>query len=457
MTRHLRLPTPATLGAALLAVAVVALAGPGALAPAAGRSGVEKEHRTIVFNGEANRLNAYDPVTGAKQRVIASHADDPEHGLDINAQICFDPDGSRRFIAGEDTGQPTPPAGWGYFKLHGEKIGELSAQKVGKMTPTYQAHNQLQQSQPENYGCGFLPDRRLFLTDIGDQYPGNAGNGQLMIWFPPFDRTDAPYCKIDVGIATAGGIWIDSQQRVYVASARDAVGGDPAGVWRYRGTWPTSGDAGGGCGRKDVTGAPLVDNGRITKERFIAAPDPGGVTTPYAIAPSGHDTLYVSSVFDGVISEYDLNGTRIRNVVQPPAGVPVGQAADSGTPLGLGVDSQGTLYYADLGIVTVQPGPGAGSVQRVRFEDGQPLAPEVIDENLDFPDGIGILEFDVPRVLGDTVSGGAGGAAAPAGGGGGRVLPATGETGRVTLALALLAGTAVLVATRRRVLARRTS
>ena len=44
------------------------------------------------------------------ERVISTVADDPD-GLDINAQICFFPDGSGRFIAGEDTGQPTPPAG----------------------------------------------------------------------------------------------------------------------------------------------------------------------------------------------------------------------------------------------------------------------------------------------------------------------------------------------------------
>src|SRR5688572_6306352 len=70
------------------------------------------EPRVLVFNGEANRLNAYDAATGEKQTVIHSAADEedgshssPSPARDINAQLCFFPDGSRRFIAGEDTGQ----------------------------------------------------------------------------------------------------------------------------------------------------------------------------------------------------------------------------------------------------------------------------------------------------------------------------------------------------------------
>ena len=60
----------------------------------------------IVFNGQGNNLDAYSTgETVETQRVITTIADDPD-GLDINAQICFFPDGSGRFIAGEDTGQP---------------------------------------------------------------------------------------------------------------------------------------------------------------------------------------------------------------------------------------------------------------------------------------------------------------------------------------------------------------
>jgi hypothetical protein len=113
------------------------------------------------------------------------------------------------------------------------------------------------------------------------------------------------------------------------------------------------------------------------------------------MVPSGKDTYYVSSVFNGVIAEYDADGKLIRTVLKPPAGEQLGEKTFStGTPLGLGVDAEGTLYYADIGIViTDSAGPGPeGSVRRIRFVDGEPQAPEVLAAGLAFPDGIGIFQ-----------------------------------------------------------------
>jgi hypothetical protein len=68
----------------------------------------------------------------------------------------------------------------------------------------------------------------------------------------------------------------------------------------------------------------------------------------------------------------------------------------TGTPQGLAVDAQGTLYYADLdlGWKGFSPGPGPnGKVWRIRFErDGTPRAPEIVLEGLAFPDGVAVLE-----------------------------------------------------------------
>jgi hypothetical protein len=84
--------------------------------------------------------------------------------------------------------------------------------------------------------------------------------------------------------------------------------------------------------------------------------------------------------------------------VQPPYA--------TGTPLGLGVGPDGTIYYADIGVVLgPPPGPGDnnGSVRAIRFVDGVPQAPVKLDDGLAFPDGIGILnvtesgEVCVPR------------------------------------------------------------
>jgi hypothetical protein len=158
----------------------------------------------LVFNAETNRLNAYDVNAGfTKQTVIPSRLDDPQNGLDINGQICFTADGSH-FIAGEDTGQPVNPPGWGYFRLDGDRIGELSATEVGEMVATFQPAD----DNGEPYGCGFLSDGRILTTDVGNQAAGPE-TGQLIVWFPPVDGVPfgtVRYCKLDIAIGTAGGI-----------------------------------------------------------------------------------------------------------------------------------------------------------------------------------------------------------------------------------------------------------
>jgi hypothetical protein len=342
----------------------------------------------FIFNGEANRLNAYDSVEPfAKQTVIERASLDPD-GRDINGQICFTraSDGSVRFIAGEDTNQPEPPPGWGFFQLDGHRIGEFSATQLGKLTPTYQTGPR----GAENYGCGFLSDGRLVTTDVGAQASGPP-DGQLIMWFPPFDDPSQPprYCKIDVAIGTAQGVAIDQDDRVYVASARTEPG-----IHRYSGSFPTSDDAAGGCGRTDDTGAPLVDEGAVTKELYIR--DSANVITPVGIVLIPGGGSYVSSVLNGVIAQYDAQGQFVRRILEPlPGSESIPPYPETGTPLGLGLASDGTLYFADIGLQffpVPEPGPNLGGVRRIRFVEGQPQPPDIIDSQLNFPDGIGLLE-----------------------------------------------------------------
>lgn len=354
-----------------------------------GEDGSGGDGDVIVFNGQGNHLDVYEgapPFTS--QRLITSAADDPEGGRDINAQIClWEEDGVTRFISGEDTGQPDPPAGWGIFELEGDTVGDLEARQVGKLTPTYQPG-----ADPENYGCGLLSDGRMVTTDIGNQALGD-GTGQLIIWFPPFDSYEVAHCKLDVAIATAQSIWISADDEIYVASSRGA-GDDPAGVYRFSGPFPTSADADGGCGSTDSTGAPLADD--VRKELWIETSADTGLATPAGLAPTPDGGLYVSSVFNGVINEYDADGNYVRTILEPPAGEVLGETTYStGTPLGIGVAPDGTLYYADIGIVVVPgelpgPGDGTGSVRRITFVDGEAQAPETLADGLDFPDGIGV-------------------------------------------------------------------
>jgi hypothetical protein len=175
----------------------------------------------IVLNGQGNHLDAWS-IEGsetASQRVVTSAAADPEDGIDINAQIClFESGGRRMMIAGEDTGQPDPPAGWGIFELSGDAVGNLSAEQVAKLTPTYQ---QADADKPENYGCAVLDDGRILTTDIGDQVEG--ANGQLILWFPPFDgrgEGDIAYCKLDVALPGAQSILLTGEETFLVAAVR---------------------------------------------------------------------------------------------------------------------------------------------------------------------------------------------------------------------------------------------
>ena len=338
-------------------------------------------HSIIFFSTEGEDLNAYDVNDGfRKQAVVIGGEDEHAGGLSLNGEVCFAPDGSRVFATGDDAGQPQVTPGWSVFQLHGNRINEFSVTRIAKLSPTYQA-------QPDNYGCAFLHDGRLLTTDIGNNRSG-AGNGQLVVWFPPFDALPPRYCKIDITIATAGGIYVDAGDNIYVASARENPG-----IYVYRPPFPTSDDAKGGCGQRDGTGAPLADS--VTKETFI--PTDSSARTPNAIVASNHGTFYVSSIFNGVIAEYDSQGKFIRRILVPPHGEMLGaKPYSTGTPFGLAVDSQGSLYYADLGLVSMNgnigPGDRTGTVRRIRFENGQPLAPETIDSMLAFPDGVGVLE-----------------------------------------------------------------
>lgn len=351
----------------------------------------------VVFNGQGNDLDAYESTPPFRtQKVITNAADDPT-GLDINAQLCFFPDGSGRMIAGEDTGQKAGDRqGWGIFRLTGDGVGSFATDEVAKLVPTYQAAG----DNAENYGCGFLRDGRVLTTDVGNQALGPA-DGQLIVWFGPFDSETVPYCKVDVDIATAQSIWVDDQDRVYVAAARpsDEPDATSGGVWRYDPPFPTGPDAAGGCGRTDGTGAPLADG--VSKTKVIPA-GANGLVAPTGLAPAPNGGLYVSSVISGVINEYATDGTFRRTILSPPAGETLGERPYStGTPLGIAVGPDGTLYYADIGIVISPSGPGpgdaTGSLRRITFRDGQPQPPETMASGLDFPDGVGVwVPSDAP-------------------------------------------------------------
>jgi cysteine-rich repeat protein len=336
----------------------------------------------LLYSTEGNRLRRYDVDTIGGTLVedvlVKSAADDPVNGRDSNGDICFLPDGSGRYVLGEDTGQPTTPPGWGVFSADGVQEGKLAA--------TYQTNG------AEPHGCVFDDQARLFTTDVGSQAIGSS-TGQLILWFPPYDvfpgapadypngSTSTNFCKIAVDIGTAGQPVFDQQGRLYVTSS----GG--LSVYRFTGPFPTGPDAAGGCGGIDPKGSPLADS--VNREVFLA---PNGLSTYSGIALAPNGNLYIATNLTGTISEFDLNGNLVRRILDPGAfgGLPIA----TGSPQALAVGPDGTIYYADLdlrgNLPNVGPGPN-GKVWRITFDEfNNPNPPEIVRENLAFPDGVAL-------------------------------------------------------------------
>jgi hypothetical protein len=310
---------------------------------------------------------------------------DPVDGRDVNGAVCERPGVPGGFISGEDTGQPNPPPGWGVFDAAGLQVGKLTARYYD--------------SPGEPKDCAFDSTGRLFTSTVGNQPFGN--DGQVLLWFPPYDDypglpgeypatndSSTNYCQIASDISVGGGIAIDPADRVYVASS---LGGY---VRRYNPPFPTAPNAGGGCGGVDPLGSPTADV--VDEEIFIS--DPTNIANPAGLVRKPDGNWYLSSVFTGIIAEYDSEGNFLHRVLEPEEGddtLPL----DVGHPQALALDCAGNLYYADLALVNVGgeigPGPG-GTVRRITFDlAGLGHEPEIVKDNLAFPDGLGIIEGDL--------------------------------------------------------------
>jgi outer membrane protein assembly factor BamB len=366
----------------------------------------------LVYNTEGNRLRRFDVDTIGGPRLLdevlierasagefGSAAGGP--GRDVNGTICPFPDASGRFVAGEDTGQPTPPAGWGVFDARGRQIGKLTA--------TYQIAG------AEPFGCAFDPGTGiLYTTEVGSQGFTNP-TGQLIMWFPPYDRfpgspgaypdTNAPsdnFCKLAINLNTGGGVTVDDQGRIYAAAT--ALGG----VHRF--SLPTLApgqsfdprDPNTVCTDVDPQGSPYLAAALRTatgfREQLIPPASDGKMMFFSGLAMSPVGTLYAASVLTGRIAEYDLDGNLLRYLLDhsgPVFGPSFALPMPFGNPQNLAVGADGSVYYPDLDLQGSLPdiGPGPdGKVWRIRFDaNGDPLMPEVVRDGLAFPDGVGIF------------------------------------------------------------------
>ncbi|MEE9606783.1 MAG: hypothetical protein V3U03_03515 [Myxococcota bacterium] len=354
----------------------------GGPAPAGERLYVSEGNRLLRLDLESSSAAPGVLIERASQGA-AGGAAPGQRGRDVNGMVCPLPDGSGRFVIGEDTGQPDTAPGWGVFSGRGEQVGKLTATYFAELG--------------DPYGCAFSADGRLFTTEVGNAGFGAAA-GQLLLWFPPYDRfpgtpgaypgtgaASARFCKIASDIGTASGIAIDERGRVYVASASRLV------VLRFSPPFPRSPDADGGCGAVDALGSPLAEG--VKREVFARGP-----YTYAGLAFAKNGNLYAASVFTGQILEYDPSGRLVRKILDPPGWLP---PFATGNPMGIAVDAGGSLYYADLDLVwdfpRIGPGPD-GKVRRIRFDArGRPGPPEILLDGLAFPDAVTVLPGAVRR------------------------------------------------------------
>jgi hypothetical protein len=322
----------------------VALAGVAALAVACGSGGSKTVER--LFSGQNNELDVYDLKTNEKTVLI------PSAQNNVNGQACLVPDGSGQFIMGEDTHQDTGARqGWAFFKPDGSFVKKILEPKTDG-----------EAKQIEPFGCAFDSKKRFFVTDVGSE-DFTAKNGKLIVYFPPDYETS---CVLNLGIEVAGTISIDENGNLYIPEAAP-----PGNVLKFAGPFPTSAAA---C----ATITPSV----FFKDAVVL--------TPFSIVKAPNGNWYLSSVYlPTAIREYDPQGAFVRTIAE---------GADIGNPAGLAVASDGTIYYADLGLevppdeIIPAPKSGKGTVRKITFDkDGNPQPPVTIASGYDYPDAVAIL------------------------------------------------------------------
>lgn len=298
----------------------------------------------VLFSPQNNQLDEYDLASGAVTTTV------PSTHAHVNGQVCLLPGGAGSYVAGEDTGQPAVRPGWGVFAADGTFLQKITLPAFDDET-----------ANPDPIGCVVDAEGRLFGTAIGTQ---GGADGHLVVFFPPDYHTS---CTLDGGLRTPGLMTSDEAGNIYVAESVP-----PGRVQRYAGPFPANA---GEC-------ATVVP----TKSPFIAYSD---AVASLGVARRSDGHFFVSQVVGlggkpSGIREHDADGIFLRELF--PAG-------DWGNPAGVAFDSQGTLYYADLGLNEQNMDvAGAGTLRRIAFDaEGRPAEPELVRRGLSFPDGLAVL------------------------------------------------------------------
>lgn len=358
----------------------------------------------VVLNAQGEFLDAYLVYYGTLDppRVVfidpdPPNPDDPRSrariGRHVNGPLCFMPRKFARgasFVMADDTYREAcldrnppqarcaatrgrtavgrDPDGWGVFRRNGrwsKRVISVPWSSPGAEDP----------GNTDPQGCLFLADGTFVGVDVGHGDPGTA-DGSVVAFFPGQAKRYDTYCFLErASLAQPSIPLLLDDGSFLLAESGFQMGGMSFGrVRKFSPPFPTSA---ADCPNPDhlVTTPP-------TTTTFMMFPA-SGEATPAAIARvPGSDHVYITSpLVPSIINEYDAGGNLVRTIAPNPV-----------NPLGIGVGSDGTAYFAELHL-SPSFETGCGSVSRVRFDGGgQPLPQETLSQNLLFPDGVTVID-----------------------------------------------------------------
>ena len=358
--------------------------------PATTRAGPGSPDGELLYVNEGNRLRRFDVDTigtGAWPRTCSSSGrGGPRPGATSTARSARCPDGP-----GGSSPARTPANR--RRRRAGASSTPTARRSASSPRPTTWPG-------PSRHGCEFAPDGTLFTCEVGFQGFGTAQRPADPVVpalrpvprparrVPGHQRHSTNFCKLATDLGTAGAVAVDPQGRVYVAQSSGLS------IERFSPPFPTGTRRGRRLRRHRRHRRAARRHGPA---RGRSRPGDGMLTfSGLAFAPNGN--IYAASVFTGRIAEYDPDGNLVRLLLAPPTTLP---PIPTGTPQGIAVGGDGTIYYADLDLVGTLPdvGPGPnGKVWRIRFDaDGDPLPPDIVREGLAFPDGVALFPGNLER------------------------------------------------------------
>ena len=322
-------------------------------------------------------------------------------GRHLNGHVCFFPPRARKhhgqYLAADDAYREScldphrPPQarctvtdpkspfyvgksldGWAVFTAH----GKWTRQHINVEGDPNPDQNSDPPGAKDPQGCAFLPDGRFIATDVGSEILGQ-NDGALLVFFPAGPHGGyGSYCFLDKTLADPGMPVLDDAGNIYVP--------EPQGlrVTKFSPPFPS--------GPADCANADKLVTPPPRKTTWLGS-GVGGLNVPVSIARKrGTNHFYVAgAIGPPIINEYDANGGFVRNIV--PANVPK-------NPVGMDVGRDGTLYYAELHLGPTLD-PGCGSVSMVQFDSaGNPQPPVTLGVNLQFPDGITVVDTRKLRI-----------------------------------------------------------